>query len=273
VRSSRTIKNKNKKVYIKYILLTFIIIIPVTAAISGAALHFAVNKDKSIHTPAAVFTPKEDGVEAFKYNYDINAKQLYRVELQKFDTYEEAELQIAKLKKQKLNGFIIKEQGYLNAYGLFWNKSQADTAVQFLKRKNIESTAQLIDISGINIKYSDIDKTLIDLATAVDAAVLKILSEKSALSLESLYSNKKISDQSLEIVIQQEIQLAKYLNYLKDIKTSEVNAVYKEKLENLINELLVDRIQGSGSYDYYSLQNSLMNQGEALMKFYEKLSV
>jgi hypothetical protein len=273
VRSSRTIKNKNRKVYIKYLLLAFLLIIPVTAIISGVALHLAVSKDKSITLPAAIFTPKDSGVEAFKYNFDVESRQLYRVELQKFDRYQDAEAQIAALKKKKLNGFIIKEQGYVNTYGLFWNKSQADTAAKFLKRKNIESTVQVIDINGINVKYSDVDKTLIDLATAVDAAVLKVLSEKSALSLESLYSDKKISDKSLVIIIEQETKLAKYLNYVKDLKTSEANSAYREKLENLVYEVLVDKLQVDESYDYYSLQNSLMNQGDALIKFYEKLSI
>ncbi len=153
------------------------------------------------------------------------------------------------------------------------NKSQADTAAEYLKRKNINSITNAVNISGINIKYDDIDNNLIDLASAVDAAALKLLNEKSALSLESLYSNKKISQKSLEIIIEQETKLVKYLNYLKDIKTSEANAVYKKSLENLINELLVDKLQGDGSYDYYELQNSLMNQAEALRKFYEKLIV
>lgn len=273
MRSSRMNKNKNRKATIQYLLITFLVIIPAAAIISGAAIHLAVSKDKNITLPTAIFTPEDKGLEAFKYNFDITAKQLYRVELKKYEKFEEAEAQIAVLKKKNLNGFIIKSQGYLTAYGLFWNKSQADTAVQFLKRKNIESTAQAVAVSGINIKYSDVDKTLIDLASAVDAAVLKIISEKSALSLESLYSDKKISDKGLDIIIEQETKLAKYLNYLEDIKSSEANAAYKEKLVKLINEVLVDRLQADESYDYYSLQNSLMNQGDALIKFYEKLSV
>ena len=273
MRSSRAMKNKNKKTYIKYLLLTFLVIIPLLAFLSAIALQFAVSKDKNIDMPTAIFMPKDNSVEAFKYSFDINVKQLYRVELQKFGTYEEAEAQIADLKKKKLNGFIIKEQGYLTAYGLFWNKSQADTAVQFLKRKNIESTAHVVDISGISLKYSDVDKTLIDLASAVDAAMLKIMSEKSALSLESLYSDKKMDDKSLETIIEQEIKLAKYLNYLKDIKTSEVNVTYRNNLEELVKELLVDKLQEDGSYDYYNLQNSLMNQGDALIRFYEKFSI
>jgi len=114
------------------------------------------------------------------------------------------------------------------------------------------------------------DKNLINIASAVDAAVIKILNEKAALSLESLYADKQISEKSLEVIIEQETKLVKYLNYLQDIKTSEANAFYKKSMEELIKELLVDKLQGDGSYDYYELQNSLMNQGEALRKFYEK---
>jgi ABC-type Na+ efflux pump permease subunit len=270
MRSSRIHKKRNKKLYLKSILLTFLVIIPATAIISSMVIYYALNKDKNIDKEAAVFTPVEQAAEAFKYSYDINVKQLYRVEIKKFEEYEDAEAQIAVLKNKKVNGFIVKEQGYLTAYGLFGNKSQADTAAGYLKRKNIESTVNTFDISGINIKYDDMDKNLINIASAVDSAVMKILNEKAALSLESLYSNKKISEKSLDVVIEQEAKLVKYLNYLQDIKTSEANAFYKKSLEDLIKELLVDKLQGDGSYDYYELQNSMMNQGEALKKFYEK---
>jgi hypothetical protein len=270
MRSSRVYKKRKKKNYIKSILLVFLVIIPAAAVMSSMVIYFAVNKDKNMDQEAAVFTPVDQASEAFKYSFDINVKQLYRVEIKRFEEYEDAEAQIAALKNRKLNGFIVKEQGYLAAYGLFGNKSQADTAAGYLKRKNIESTVNTFLISGINIKYDDMDKNLINIASAVDAAVIKILNEKAALSLESLYADKQISEKSLEVIIEQETKLVKYLNYLQDIKTSEANAFYKKSMEELIKELLVDKLQGDGSYDYYELQNSLMNQGEALRKFYEK---
>jgi|GEM_PF-2088275 len=273
LRSSRTIKNKNKKNYIRYLLLTFLVIIPITAIISSVGVFLSVDKDKHINMPIPAFTPIDKSVNAFKYNFDIESKQLYRVELNKFDQYEAAEAQIASLKKKKLNGFIVKENGYLTAYGMFCNKSQADTAVEFLKRRKVSAVAVELKVSGISLQYSDIDKNLIDIAEAVDAVLVKIISEKSALSLESLYSDKQMGDQSLQTIIEQEAKLYKYMNYLKEIKTSEVNAEYKSNLEALISEVLVDKLEANESYDYYSLQNSLMNQGGALMRFYEKLSI
>ena len=253
--------------------MVFLIIIPATAIISSFAIYFSVNRDKGDDRLTAALISKEQVVKAFQYNFDINAKQLYRVEIKKFENYEDAESQIALLKKKKLNGFIVKERGYLVAYGLFINESQADTATEYLKRKGIESIVNVFSISGINIKYDDLDNNLIDIASAADAAISKVLNEKAALSLESLYSGKKISGNSLELLIEHEAKLVKYLNYLKDIKTSEANIVYKKSLESLMNELLVDKLQVDGSYDYYELQNSLMNQGEALRTFYEKLMV
>lgn len=273
MRSSRTVKNKNKKRYIRYLLATFLVIIPVTAISSSVGLYLSMNKDKDINMPIPVFTPKENSVIAFKYHFALDAKQLYRVEIKKFENYEEAEAQINVLKKKKLNGFIVKEQGYLTAYGLFCNKSQAETAVEYLKRVKINSTAVELQISGVSLQYNDIDKNLVDIAEAVDAAIQKIISEKSALSLEILYSDKVLTEQSLLAAMEQEKLLMKYLNYLKDIKTSEANAHFKSNLEALINEVLVDKLEAADSYNYYSLQNSLMNQGNALIKFYEKLSV
>lgn len=273
MRNSRMNQKRKKRLYFKNILLVFLIIIPATAIISSFAIYFSVNRDKGDDRLAAALISKDQAVKAFKYNFDVSEKQLYRVEIKKFEKYEDAESQIALLKKKKLNGFIVKEQGYLVAYGLYMNESQADTATEYLKRKDIESVVNIFSLSGINIKYDDLDNNLIDIASAVDVSILKVLNEKAALSLESLYSGKKISGSSLELLIEHEAKLVKYLNYLKDIKTSEANIVYKESLESLMNELLVDKLQVDGSYDYYELQNSLMNQGEALRKFYEKLMV
>jgi galactitol-specific phosphotransferase system IIB component len=273
MRSSRTDKKRNKKTYIRNILVVFFVIVPVTAVTSSLALHYAFSEQRNIKDVPAVFEPDKPTVETFKYNIDIKAKQLYRVEIKKLDKYEDAEAQVAALKKKKLNCFIVKEQGFLLVYGLFMNESQANTVTKYLKRKNIDSTVNVINISEMNIKYDDVDITLIDLASAVDAAVLKILSEKAVLSLEGLYSDKHTEDKSLQVIVEQEAKLAKYLNYLKDIKTSEANAVYKANLENLIKEVLENGLDADGSYSYYNLQNSLLNQGEALRRFYEKLTV
>jgi hypothetical protein len=272
MRKSRIEKKKKRRLFLRNILLIFLIIIPVAAIISSFAIYYAVMRDKNVDAAAAAFIPKDQAVKAFKYNFDMSARQLFRVEIKKFEKYEDAESQIQLLKKKKLNGFIVKEQGYLVAYGLFINKSQAETAAKYLKRKGFESIVNVFNINGINIKYNDIDNNLIDIASAVDAVAIKVLNEKAALCLESLYSGKEINEKSLEAVIEQETKLVKYLNYLKIVKTTE-NADYKKNLESLINELLVDKLVVDGSYDYYDLQNSLMNQGEALRKFYENLMV
>jgi hypothetical protein len=273
MRGSRRERKRNRRIYIRNIIVVFFVIIPIAAIISSLALHYAFSEEKNTKNTTEIFAPSNLAVEAFKYSIDINAKQLYRVEIMKHDKYEEAEAQIAALKNKKLNGFIVKEQGFLIAYGLFVDESQADTAIKYLKRKNIDSSIARIDINGTNIKYDDMDITLIDLASAADRAVLKILSEKSALSLESLHTNKQIAGKSLETIIEQEAKLEKYLNYLKDIKTSEVNAAFKEALEVLIEEILDNGLAADGSYDYYNLQNSLMKQGEILRRFYERFMV
>ncbi|MDF2591216.1 MAG: hypothetical protein K0S75_682 [Clostridia bacterium] len=270
MRNSRINKKRNRKLFFRNALLFFIVIIPAAAVISSFAIYFSLNRDKDIDSSA--FTGKDQTVNTFKYNFDISAKQLYRVEIKKYEKYEDAESQIALLKKKKLNGFIVKEQGYLVAFGLFINESQADTAVKYLKRKGIESTVNIFYISGANIKYDNMDNNLIDIASAIDTVALKILNEKAALCLESLYSGKKMNEKSLESIIALEERLSVILNILKDVKTSD-NIVYKESLEGLANELLVDRLRVDGSYDYYELQNGLMSQGEALRKFYKKLVI
>jgi hypothetical protein len=270
MRNSRINKKRIRRLYFRNILLFFLIIIPAAAVISSFAIYFSINRDKNVDKVASAFIPTDQAEKAFKYNFDINAKQFFRVEIKKFEEHEGAEAQIALLKKKKLNGFIVKDQGYLVAYGLFVNESQAETAVQYLKRKRIDSVVNVFNIGGINIKYDDVDNSLIDIASAVDTVALAVLNEKAALCLESLNSGKEISEKSVEAIIEEESRLAKYLNYLEVIKTSDANIVYRNRLKNLLNELLVDKLQVDGRYDYYKLQNSLMNQGEALRKFYEK---
>lgn len=273
MRTTRVEKKQKRKRYIRNLLWIFLVIIPFTAVSSAFVLNFAMNREQEKIKPAAIFKPAKEEADAFKYSFDVSPREFYRVEIKKYDKYEDAEANLISIKNKKLNGFIIKEQGYLVAYGVYMNKSQADTAAAFLKRKGVQNSVNSMKINGFGMKYDDIDKILIDLAKATDRAIMKIAAEKAALSLEGLYSNKKISGQSLETIIENEAELDKYLNYLKTVKTSENTAYFKEELVGLINEILIDRLSPDGSYGYYDLQNSLLYQIEALDKFYEKLVV
>ncbi len=271
MRSTRVAKKQMKKNYIINLLAIFLIIIPLGAVAGSYLLHNAFAATAGFNEEPVAADPQSQ--TAFKYSIDMTAKQLYRVDIKKFDGYEDAETYLETLKKNKLNGFILKEEGYIVTYGMFGNESQAKTAVQYLGRKHIEAAVSLMDINNMNLPYGEDDKKLMELLSAIDGAIVKLINEKSALSIESLYSNKEISTQGLDNAAKLEEQLAKYLNYLKDIKTTEENSVLKSRLEKLAKEILIDKLTLEGSYDYYKLQNSLMNQAEALKKFYETLSV
>jgi hypothetical protein len=247
------------------------VIIPFAAVTSAFALNFAMNREPAPNVPAAASRPAKQDDNVSKYSFDMSPRQLYRVEIKRFDKYEDAEASLMSIKNKRLNGFIIKEQGYLVAYGVYMNKSQADTAAKYLKRKGVQDSVNVMNISGFSMIYDDVDKNLIDLSKAADAVIMKIAEEKAALSLESLYGDKKIGGQSLEVIIENEAKLDKYLNYLSTVKSSEKTRYYKQGLEDLINEVLLDRLSAGGSYGYYDLQNSLLNQIEALSKFYNKL--
>lgn len=273
MRSTRAeIKIKRKK-YIKNLLWIFFVIIPFAAVVSSFALDYVMNRGADISTPIAAVKPEDEDIDVYKYSLNINSKELYRVEIKKYDKYEDAEAFIVTLKNKKLNGFIIKEQGYLTFHGIYFNKSQAETDVLYLKRKGIKASVSEVNISGFGIRYDDIDKTLIDLAKATDKVILSIAEEKAVLSLESLYSDKKISDTSLGGIIENEAKLTRYLKYLEDVKTSKSTAYYKVELETLIKEVLADRLNPEDSYSYYDLQNSLLNQVNAFHKFCNKLIV
>lgn len=273
MRSTRAEKNLKRKKYIKSLLWTFLVIIPFTAVASSFALEYMMNRGADISKSAEVVKPIDEEIETYKYNFNIASKELYRVEIKKYDKYEDAEALIANLKKKKLNGFIIKEQGYLAFHGVYFNKSQAEADVSYLKRKNIQASVNTVIINGFSIRYEDIDKTFIDLIKATDKVILSIAEEKAALSLEGLYSDKKISDTSLSGIIEDEAKLERYLKYLMDVKTSKSTAHYKVELEELIKEVLADRLSSEDSYSYYDLQNSLVNQVNAFHKFCSKLIV
>lgn len=271
MRSTRVAKKQMKKNYIINLLIVFLVVIPLGAVGGSYLLHDAFASPAGFQKETVALDQQSE--TAFKYHIDMTAKQLYRVDIKKFEGYEAAESYLEKMKKNKLNGFILKENGYVVTYGMFSNESQAKTAVQYLSRKHIEAAASLMDINSMNLQYGEDDKKLMELLSAIDGAVVKLINEKSALSIEGLYSNKEIAGQGLENAVKLEEQLSKYLNYLKDIKTTEENSELKSRLEKLAKEILIDQLPPEGSYDYYKLQNSLMNQVEALKKFYETLSV
>lgn len=270
MRSKRAETKIKRKKYIRTILLIFLVIIPLTAVSSSFVLYYVMNRGSAINTPNEEVKQADREIDNYKYSFNVEPKEFYRVEIKKYDKYEAAEASIAALKNKKLNGFIIKEQGYLTIHGIYLNKSQAETAAKYLKRKGVQASVNSVNISGYDIKYDDIDKTLIDLAKATDKTILKIIDEKAALSLEGLYSNKEIGGTSLNGIIENEAKLSRYLKYLENVKTSKNTANYKTELEALIKEVLADGLNSEDSYSYYDLQNSLLNQINAFRKFCNK---
>jgi len=273
MRSQRAeIKIKRKK-YIKNLLWLFLVIIPLTAVVSSFALDYVMNIGKEKDTPIAAVKPVDEEINDYKYSFSISSKELYRVEIKKYDKYEDAEALIVTLKNKKLNGFIIKEQGYLTFHGIYLNKSQAENNVKYLKKKGIQASVNSVNINGFGISYTDIDKTLIDLAKATDKVILSIVEEKADLSLKIINSKEKIGGANLGGIIENETKLTNYLKYLQDTKTSKKTSFYKVELEELIKEVLADRLFSEDNYNYYELQNSLINQVNAFQKFYNSLVV
>ncbi len=103
--------------------------------------------------------------------------------------------------------------------------------------------------------------------------ILSIVEEKADLSLKIINSEEKIGGADLGGIIENETKLTNYLKYLQDAKTSKKTAYYKVELEELIKEVLADRLFSEDNYNYYELQNSLINQVNAFHKFYNSLVV
>ena len=201
---------------------------------------------------------------------EIKEKSIFRVEFGEYKSFEEAEACIKTIKAKKLNGFIVKEDGYKVIYGVFLSSDEAVRAKDSIVAKAACRVTE-IKLPGYSLSYNEEDNTFIQLVQAADKLIWDVAGAKSMLCLETAMKSKKDMAGIFDMIMNGESKLEKYLGYAEDINVPKELKNFRENFEILLKDVLSYRL-GSDK-DYYKLQESLLNQVEAYRKFTEKLSI
>lgn len=261
-------RNRNRKVLKKVVLVLFLVIVPLAAVAASIFFMNIYNKGSSME--ALIDGTPSNSVVAFKYNYEIKSKALYRIELQSSESFEEAEAYLKSIKAKKLNGFIVKEKGYKVIYGVFVSPDEAGKVQDSIAVKAKGSIVE-IKLPGYSLKYNETDNTFIQLVQATDKLIWETAKSKSMISQEiALKSNVDLAP-ALEEISKGEVKLEKYLGYAENINVSKEQIVFRENFVMLLKEVLAHRLDNEK--DYYRIQDGMMNQLEAYKKFIGKLLI
>ncbi len=260
--------NRKKKTLNRAILVLFLIIVPLTAV--SASMFFMNMYNKGSGTEALIDGIPSNSVAAFKYNYEIESKTLYRIELQSSQSFEEAEAYVKSIKAKKLNGFIVKENGYKVIYGIFANREEA---VKVQESVAVKATGSISEygLPGCKLNYNEVDNTFIQLVQASDKLIWEVVKAKSLISAETALKKKYDIEPVLEEISKSEIKLEKYLGYAEKIDVSKEQKVFRENFVKLLKEVLDHKLENYNDKDYYRIQSSMMNQLEVYKKFIGKL--
>ena len=263
-------RNKKQKALRKAVLALFLFIVPLAAVAASIFFMNMYNKGSGMEALASIDGMPSNSVTAFKYNYEIETKTLYRIELQDSESFEEAEAYIKGIKAKKLNGFILKESGYKVIYGVFVNQDEAGKVQESIavKAKGIISEYRL---PSYRLNYNEMDNTFVQLVQAADKLIWDTVKAKSLISGEIALKTKYDLAPVLEEISKSEIKLEKYLGYAEKIDVSKEQKAFRENFVILLKEVLECKLDNDK--DYYKIQGGMMNQLEAYKKFIEKLLI
>ncbi|MHB1391919.1 MAG: hypothetical protein ACYCYE_02395 [Clostridia bacterium] len=261
-------RNKKRKALKKAFLVLFLFIVPLAAV--AASMFFMNMYNKGSGMEAIIGGTPSNSVTAFKYNYEIESKALYRLELQSSESFEEAEAYIKGIKAKKLNGFIVKENGYKVIYGIFVDQDEAGKVQDSIAAKVKGSIHETI-LPGYSLKYNEVDNTFIQLVQAADKLIWESVKAKSLMSREIALKSKDDLAPVLEEISKGEIKLEKYLGYAEKINVSKEQEAFRKNFVVLLEEVLAHKVDNDK--DYYRIQGGMMNQLESYRKFVGKLLI
>lgn len=268
MRMTRYDKNRKKKAVKRAVLILFIVVVPLAAVAASVFFMNIYNKGNPVQASKEVTA--SNSMVAFKYNYEIGSKSLYRIGLEDFVSFEEAEACLKSIKAKKLNGFIVKEDGYKIIYGVFSDKDEAAKVQESIEAKAKGGITEVM-LQGYSLKYNDKDSTFIQLVQATDRLIWDIAKAKSTVSQELALKTKKDLQAVFEEIAQNELKLEKYHGYAETVEVTKEQTAFREEFVKLLEEMLAYRL--NADKDYYKVQDSLLNQVEAYRKFIGKLSI
>lgn len=252
------------------ILALFLFIVPLAAIAVSFFFMDIYNRGSDIVT--SIDGTPANSVTAFKYNYDIESKELYRIELQSTESFEEAEAFVKSIKNKKLNGFILKENGYTVIYGVFADRDEAGKVMDSISAKAEGSISEL-KLPSYSLKYNEEDSTFIQLVQATDQLIWEVIDAKSGVTYEMALKSKNKTDLVFKEISENEDKLLKYLGYAQKLKVSDSQKTFREGFVAMLEEILSYKVEKDSDRDYYRVQDGLLNQIEAYRRFIEKLSL
>lgn len=281
MRISRAKAKSIKRKYIKSIFITFVVIIPILAFLSSkmiSSIVYNMTDTKAIEQSKNLSTPKSSSSNAFNYIFELSGKKLYRVELGRFNNFQEAEKFVNKIKSKrynstlKYNAFIIKEDGYLVYFGYFKARENAEKVIEKIRKSNIECNIKDIDFNSISISYEETDKKFIEIVKDNDGLINSLFEEKCNSSYEILFKGSKLSKEQVAELIDFETRLTENLILMMDVPVSTKIAQFKD---NYIQTLKVfkDNNLTQDSSNYFDIQKSMSYQLEAYDKLIQSLSI
>ena len=263
-------RNRKRSTVRRSVLALFLLIIPLGAVAASVFFMNMYNRGSGI--VASTNGTPSNSVAAFKYNYEIQSKTIYRIELQSFQSFEEAEAYVKSIKAKKLNGFILKEDGYKVIHGVFTNNDEADKVQDSIASKAKSSISEL-RLPSYSLKYNDDDNTFIQLVQATDQLIWEVMKSKSSLTHEMALKSKNNPDLVFAEISDYENKLQKYLGYAQKLKVSDSQKTFRENLTILLEDILAYKVEEDSDKEYYRVQGGLLNQIEAYRRFIEKLSM
>ncbi len=272
MRIKRTYQKQKERKKSVGIFANFFIFIPVAAIITSIVvvniyngnLNFINNKSNNSKT-------------AFNYLIGNKSFKLYRIEISRHDTYEEAAKTIDAVKEKKLNAFILKEKGFIVIFGVFTKEEAARAAKKTLANLSVENAIVEINTSknipNNNPIYISEDGEFVNTANKADVVILEVLNSKSELSIKILEDPELENVELLQEVLDKESQLESYRLVFENLDKDKSKNVLAQKYEMLLKELLEFRIEVDNAKSYYYVQNSLLNQLQLVEKFKREMGL
>ena len=265
---SRYERNKKRYTVRKSVIAMFLFIAPLLAV--AVSFFFMNLYDRNSSIDALADEASTNNVIAFKYNYEIGSKTLYRLELKSSVSLSEAEEYVKSIKANKLNGFILKEDGYKVIYGIFTNKDQANN-IQVSIAKKAEAEISETILPSLSLKYNENDNAFMQLVQATDKLIWEVAEAKSQFSHEIAIQSKADTEQVIEKIESGEVKLERYLGYAEKVTVSKEQKAFRDSFVLMLKEVVDQKL--NDEKNYFKVQGGLMNQIEAYRRYTEKLSI
>jgi hypothetical protein len=268
LRMTRYERYNKKSSFRKRFLVLFFVIMPLLAIIASFFFINIYNRNNIIGTQADEIS--SDDVITFKYNYKIESKTLYRLELKSSTSLSEAEEYVKSIKAKKLNGFILKEEGYKVIYGIYTNRDQAEK-VQGIVAKKVEGNISETKLPGYSLKYNEKDNAFIQLVQASDKLIWEVSAAKSQLSHEIAIQSKTDTVPLVTEIESIQVKLERYLGYAEKVTVSKEQESFRNSFVLMLKEVIGQKLDDGKNY--YKIQEGLMNQIKAYKSYTQKLSI